>query len=36
MTINNPAAFDQFEPGQVCFVDFTLAPAKEADEAPTK
>jgi hypothetical protein len=33
MTINNPAAFDQFTPGECYFVDFTPAPAKAADEA---
>jgi hypothetical protein len=32
MTINNPAAFEQFKPGQCYFVDFVEAPAKEADE----
>jgi hypothetical protein len=32
MTINNPEAFDKFVPGECYFVDFTPAPAKEADE----
>jgi hypothetical protein len=33
MTINNPDALNQFQPGEFFFVDFTPAPAKEADEA---
>lgn len=33
MTINNPAAFEQFKLGQTYFLDFTEAPQKEADEA---
>lgn len=33
LTINNPEAFDQFQPGETYFVDFTPAPQKEADEA---
>lgn len=32
MTINNPAAFEQFRPGECYFVDFSDAPAKESDE----
>lgn len=37
MNINNPAAFEQFEPGKCYFVDFTEAAAKEADESkPTE
>jgi hypothetical protein len=33
MLVNNPEALNQFKIGQHYFVDFTLAPAKEADEA---
>ena len=33
MCINNPAALDQFKIGEYYFLDFTVAPAKEADEA---
>jgi len=33
LSIDNPEAYDQFELGQTYFVDFTAAPAKEADEA---
>lgn len=33
LTINNPDAFAQFKVGEFYFVDFTVAPAKEADEA---
>ncbi len=33
MTINNPEAVKQFEIGKYYFLDFTEAPAKEADEA---
>jgi hypothetical protein len=32
LTINNPEAFEAFKPGETYFVDFTPAPAKEADE----
>jgi hypothetical protein len=32
MTINNPDAYNAFKLGQAYFVDFTEAPAKEADE----
>lgn len=32
MQISNPEAYDQFKVGQAYFVDFTPAPAKEADE----
>jgi hypothetical protein len=32
MTINNPDAMGQFKPGMTFFLDFTEAPAKEADE----
>ena len=32
MTINNPEAFEQFRVGEYFLVDFTPAPAKEADE----
>jgi hypothetical protein len=34
MTITNPDAFNQFEVGQTYFLDFTPAPAREADEKP--
>lgn len=30
--INNPDAYDAFVLGEAYFVDFTIAPAKEADE----
>ena len=30
--VDNAAAYDAFELGQFYFVDFTIAPAKEADE----
>ena len=33
MTINNPIALDEFKPGECYFVEFSLAPQKEADEA---
>ena len=33
MTVNNPDALKQFEVGEYYFLDFTKAPAKEADEA---
>jgi len=32
LTIDNPGALDQFEAGRTYFVDFSVAPAKEADE----
>ena len=32
MSIDNPAALDQFKVGDVFFVDFTPAPATEAEE----
>lgn len=32
LTINNPEAFSAFKIGEYYFVDFTPAPAKEADE----
>jgi hypothetical protein len=32
LTINNPEALSQFKIGEYFFVDFTPAPAKEADE----
>lgn len=32
MTINNPAALEQYHVGEFYFLDFTDAPAKEADE----
>jgi hypothetical protein len=32
MTIDNPTALERFTVGQHYFVDFTPAPAKEADE----
>jgi len=32
LTITNPEAYEQFKPGETYFVDFTPAPAKEADE----
>lgn len=32
MQIDNPEAINQFVPGESYFVDFTPAPAKEADE----
>lgn len=32
LTISNPDAFNAFKPGETYFVDFTPAPAKEADE----
>ena len=33
LTISNPEAFDQFKIGEFYFVDFTRAPATEAEEA---
>jgi hypothetical protein len=33
LTIDNPDAYDQFELGKTYFVDFSIAPAKEADES---
>lgn len=33
LTINNPAAFGQFKPGEAFFVDFSPAPLNEAEEA---
>jgi len=33
LTINNPEAFEQFKIGETFFVDFTPAPATEAEEA---
>lgn len=35
MTITNPDAFKQFDVGQTYFVDFTPAPATEAEEKKT-
>lgn len=35
MQITNPEAYDRLKIGEAYFVDFTLAPAKEADEAPS-
>jgi hypothetical protein len=32
LQISNPEAYDQLKLGQAYFVDFTPAPAKEADE----
>lgn len=32
MSIDNPTALDRFEQGQTYFVDFTPAPATEAEE----
>ena len=32
LLIDNPDAYDQFELGRTYFVDFSKAPAKEADE----
>jgi hypothetical protein len=34
MTVNNPEAVKQFEIGKHYFLDFSEAPAKEADEKP--
>lgn len=34
LTINNPDAFAQFKVGETFFVDFTAAPASEAEEMP--
>ena len=33
LSIDNPDAYDQFELGGTYFVDFSVAPAKEADES---
>lgn len=32
LAIDNPDAYDAFKLGETYFVDFSLAPAKEADE----
>lgn len=32
LQISNPEAYDAFKLGETYFVDFTVAPAKEADE----
>lgn len=32
MQINNPAALEQFQPGAFVYVDFSDAPATDADE----
>jgi hypothetical protein len=36
MQINNPEALNQFKIGEFYFLDFSPAPAKEADEQPAK
>ncbi len=35
MNVDNPAAFDAFELGKFYFVDFTIAPAREAPQDPS-
>jgi hypothetical protein len=35
LSIDNPAAVEQFKPGEYYFVDFSPAPQKEAEEVNT-